>query len=248
MTGALIVLAGIGAGLCGSVAGLASLVSYPALLAYGLPPLVANVTNTTAMVGTAAGSIGGSQPELKGQGRRVSLLVAQTFAGGLIGAAILLSMPAEAFEAVVPWLVALGSVLLLARDRIRAWAVRRDEARGVPGPRWTGPVLMVLVGVYGGYFGAGVGIIALAILAARTSEPIAVTNAVKNVATGTSNVAAVLVFVVVADVDWTAALLLGAGAVVGAAAGPWVVRRVPEKPFRVAVALAGLGLAVSLAV
>ena len=176
------------------------------------------------------------------------MLVAQTFVGGLLGAAILLSMPAEAFEAVVPWLVALGSVLLLARDRIRAWAVRRDQARGVPGPRWTGPVLMVLVGVYGGYFGAGVGIIALAILAARTSEPIAVTNAVKNVATGTSNLAAVLVFVVVADVDWTAALLLGAGAVVGAAAGPWVVRRVPEKPFRIAVAIAGLGLAVSLAV
>ncbi len=248
MTEALLVLAGIGAGLCGSVAGLASLVSYPALLAYGLPPLVANVTNTTAMVGTAAGSISGSQPELKGQGRRVGVLVAQTFVGGLLGAAILLSMPAEAFEAVVPWLVALGSVLLLARDRIRAWAVRRDQARGVPGPRWTGPVLMVLVGVYGGYFGAGVGIIALAILAARTSEPIAVTNAVKNVATGTSNLAAVLVFVVVADVDWTAALLLGAGAVVGAAAGPWVVRRVPEKPFRIAVAIAGLGLAVSLAV
>ncbi len=247
MTEALLVLAGIGAGLCGSVAGLASLVSYPALLAYGLPPLVANVTNTTAMVGTAVGSISGSQLELKGQGRRVGVLVVQTFVGGLLGAALLLSMPAEAFEAVVPWLVALGSVLLLARDRIRAWAVRRDQARGVPGPRWTGPLMMVLVGVYGGYFGAGVGIIALAILAARTSEPIAVTNAVKNVATGVSNLAAVLVFVVVADVDWKAALLLGAGAVVGAAAGPWLVRRVPEKPFRLAVAIAGLGLAVSLA-
>ncbi|GAA1725281.1 sulfite exporter TauE/SafE family protein [Aeromicrobium alkaliterrae] len=248
MSEALLVLAGIGAGLCGSVAGLASLVSYPALLAFGLPPLVANVTNTTAMVGTAAGAIGGSQPELKGQGRRVGVLVVQTFLGGLLGAALLLSMPAEAFEAVVPWLVALGSVLLLARDRIRAWAVRRAERReGVPGPRWTGPLLMVLVGVYGGYFGAGVGIIALAILAVRHSEPLAITNAVKNVATGVSNLAAVCVFVVVADVDWSAALLLGAGAVVGAAAGPWVVRRVPEKPFRIAVAIAGLGLAVRLA-
>ncbi len=247
MNETLLVLAGIAAGLCGSVAGLASLVSYPALLAFGLPPLVANVTNTTAMVGTAAGSIGGSRPELTGQGRRVGALVAQTFIGGLLGAVLLLSLPAEVFEAIVPGLVALGSILLLARDRIRAWALRRDAARGVPGPRWIGTVLMVLVGVYGGYFGAGVGVIALAILAARTSEPIAITNAVKNVATGTSNLAAVLVFVVVADVDWTAALLLGAGAVVGAACGPWVVRRVPEKPFRIAVAIAGLGLAVSLA-
>jgi uncharacterized membrane protein YfcA len=241
----LLVLAGVGAGLCGSMAGLASLVSYPALLAFGLPPLVANVTNTTAMIGTAAGSVAGSQPELKGQGRRVGALVAQTFVGGLLGATLLLSMPAEAFEAVVPGLVALGSVLLLARDRLRAWAVKRE---GVSGPRWTGPVLMVLVGVYGGYFGAGVGIIALAILAVRASEPLAVTNAVKNVATGVSNLAAVCVFVVVADVDWLAALLLGAGALVGAAIGPWLVRRVPEKPFRIAVALAGLGLAVSLAV
>lgn len=247
MTEALLVLAGVGAGLCGSVAGLASLVSYPALLAFGLPPLVANVTNTTAMVGTAAGSIGGSQPELAGQGRRVRALVAQTFVGGLLGATLLLSMPAEVFEAIVPWLVALGSILLLGRDGIRARALRRDASRGRPGPRWTGPVLMVLVGVYGGYFGAGVGVIALAILAARASEPIAITNAVKNVATGTSNLAAVLVFVVVADVDWKAAVLLGAGAVVGSGCGPWVVRRVPEKPFRVAVAIAGLGLAVSLA-
>ncbi|MGJ9413776.1 sulfite exporter TauE/SafE family protein [Aeromicrobium sp. CF4.19] len=247
MSGLLLVVAGVGAGFCGSVAGLASLVSYPALLASGLPPLVANVTNTTAMVGTAAGSVAGSRPELRGQGRRIAALVAQTSVGGLLGAGLLLTMPAEAFEAVVPWLVALGSVLLLARDGLRRWAQRVVARRGRPGPGWVWPVVMVVVGAYGGYFGAGVGVIALAALAVRHVEPLAVTNAVKNVATGTSNAAAVLLFVLVADVDWRAALLLGSGAVVGAWIGPKVVRRLPERPLRWAIALAGFGLAISLA-
>lgn len=247
MNEALLVLAGVGAGLCGSVAGLASLVSYPALLAHGLPPIAANVTNTTAMVGTAVGSVGGSRPELRGQGRRVAGLVAQTFVGGLLGGALLLSLPDGSFEAVVPALVALGSVLLLVRDPLRRAAERAALRRGRPGPRWAWGATMVVVGAYGGFFGAGVGIIALAALSVRTVEPLAVTNAVKNVATGCSNLAAVLLFVVVAPVDWSAALLLGAGAVVGAWTGPKLVRRLPEKPLRVAIAVAGLGLAVSLA-
>ncbi len=247
MTEVLLVLAGVGAGFCGSVAGLASLVSYPALLAAGLPPLVANVTNTTAMVGTAVGAVGGSRPELRGQGRRVAWLVAQTMLGGLLGATLLLVQPEGTFEVVVPWLVALGSVLLLVRDPLRRTAERVAVRRGRPGPRWAWVVAMVVVGAYGGYFGAGVGIIALAILSVRHVEPLPVTNAVKNVATGSSNLAAVLVFVAVADVDWSAALLLGAGAVVGAWVGPKVVRRLPEAPLRWAIAVAGLGLAVSLA-
>lgn len=247
MTELLLVLAGVGAGFCGSVAGLASLVSYPALLAAGLPPLVANVTNTTAMVGTAIGAVGGSRPELHGQGRRVAWLVAQTMLGGLLGALLLLNLPVESFETVVPWLVALGSVLLLVRDPLRRAAARVARHRGRPGPRWAWVVVMVVVGAYGGYFGAGVGVIALAVLSVRHVEPLPVTNAVKNVATGSSNLAAVLVFVVVGAVNWTAALLLGSGAALGAWVGPKVVRRLPEAPLRWAIAVAGLGLAVSLA-
>jgi uncharacterized membrane protein YfcA len=247
VTAILVVLAGIGAGLCGSVAGLASLVSYPALLAVGLPPLLANVTNTTAMVGTAVGSIGGSRPELRGQGRRVAWLVAQTATGGLLGALLLLGLPDGTFEAVVPGLVALGSVLLVLRDPLRRAAERVARRRGRPGPRWAWVVAMVAIGAYGGYFGAGVGIIALAALSVRHVEPLAVTNAVKNVATGSSNLAAVAVFLLVADVDWWSAGLLGSGAVVGAWIGPMVVRRLPEAPLRWAIAVAGLALAVSLA-
>ena len=119
------------------MAGLASLVSYPALLAVGLPPVAANVTNTTAMMATTAGAAAGSRLELRGQRRRLLVLSGQMAAGGLLGAVLLLATPARAFEAVVPWLVALGSVLLLARDRLRTWAVRaRPVARRRAGALW----------------------------------------------------------------------------------------------------------------
>jgi uncharacterized protein len=243
----LLVAAGVGAGLTGSIAGLASLVSYPALLAVGLPPIAANVTNTTAMMATTAGAAAGSRLELRGQGRRLLVLSGQMAAGGLMGAVLLLTTPAQAFEAVVPWLVALGSVLLLARDRLRTWAIRTRPtvAARRAGASWW-PLALLLVGAYGGYFGAGAGIILLATLAVRDSEPLAVTNAVKNIGTGVANAVATLVYLFVAPVDVAAAAALGAGALIGAWIGPRVVRVLPERPLRYAIALAGLGLALWL--
>lgn len=247
-----LLLAGVGAGLTGSVAGLASLVSYPALLAAGLPPVAANVTNTVALFGVTGGTIAGSQPELKGEGRRTLRLAAVALVGGCAGAALLLSTPAEAFETVVPWLVAFGAVLLLLRDRIRAWAASRAGRgdRVVRGRvRLVGWAAVVFViGVYGGYFGAGVGIIALAVLALERTEPLAVTNAVKNVVTGAANGAAAVAYLLFAPVDWSAAVALGVGAVVGGLLGPRIVRVAPEPLLRWSVGLAGLGLAVALGV
>ena len=247
---ALLVLAGVGSGLCGSVAGLASLVSYPALLAYGLPPLAANVTNTAAMFATTAGAAAGSRPELRGQGRRLLILMAQTAVGGAIGAALLLTTSADTFAAVVPWLVALGAVLLLARDQLRRWAtVVRDRRLVSGGPaagerrRWLWPAVIVLVGVYAGYFGAGSGIILLAVLSLRRVESFAVTNAVKNLGTGMANIVATVAYLVLAPVDLPAAAVLGAGALLGSWLGPQLVRIVPERPLRIAIGLAGLGLA-----
>jgi uncharacterized membrane protein YfcA len=245
-----LVVAGVGAGLCGSVAGLASLVSYPALLAFGLPPLAANVTNTSAMFATTAGAVIGSQPELRGQGRRVLVLMLQSTIGGALGAALLLATPAEAFEAVVPWLIGLGAVLILVRDRIRAWAEARRARRATDAAARRGwwPLLIIITSVYGGYFGAGAGIIMLAVLAVRHTEPLAVTNAVKNVTTGTANGVAAIAYVFWAPVDWTAVLALGAGALVGSSIGPRIVRIAPERPLRYVIGLAGLCLATYLAV
>ena len=250
-----LVLAGVGAGLTGSVAGLASLVSYPALLAAGLPPLAANVTNTVALFGVTGGTLAGSRPELRGQGGRAARLAILAAVGGAAGAALLLLTPPDAFEAVVPWLVGLGAVLLLFRDRVRAFAAGRAAARGTemtgvhgdPAIAWPWAVVVLLIGVYGGYFGAGVGIIALAALALERVEPLPVTNAVKNAATGAANGIAAIAYAVFAPVDWSAALMLGLGAVLGGLAGPAVVRVAPETPLRWVVALAGVALAVHLA-
>jgi uncharacterized membrane protein YfcA len=157
------------------------------------------------------------------------------------------------FELVVPFLVAFGSVLLLVRDPLRRWAdaraARRPEGSavrpsGVLGTR--GVVSLVAIGVYGGYFGAGAGIMALAVLSLLATERLAVTNAVKNVVTGGANLAGAVVYAVVADVDWLAAGVLAAGLVAGSACGPLVVRRAPQDLLRVVIAVAGLGLAVRL--
>jgi uncharacterized protein len=245
-----LIAAGVGAGLCGSVAGLASIVSYPALLGYGLSPMSANVSNTLAMFATTVGSGLSSRRELRGQRPRLLVLMAQSACGGLMGAALLLFTPGEAFEAVVPWLVALGAALLLSRDRLQTWVLdRRTPPPGrTRGRAWLWPGLLVVVGIYGGYFGAGVGVILLAVLAVRTIEPLAVTNAIKNIGSGTANAAASITYVALAPVNWPAVLALGTGALVGSSLGPRLVRVLPERPLRYAVAAAGFALATYLAV
>jgi len=248
-----LVLAGVGAGLTGSIAGMASLVSYPALLLSGLPPLTANVTNTVSLLANAVGAAVGSRQELRGQWPRLKTLMLQCGLGGAIGAALLLTTDESTFEAVVPWLVAFGALLLLLRDRLRSWVDRRRLRLGTgtghsvdATTSWRGHLLIVAVGVYGGYFGAAVGIILLAVLALRTVEPLAVTNAVKNVATSTANGVAAVAYIFLAPVDWPSVAALAAGGLVGSWLGPQVVRVLPERPLRYGIALAGLGLALYL--
>ncbi|GGN50603.1 UPF0721 transmembrane protein [Streptomyces albiflavescens] len=241
----LLLAAGVASGLAGSVAGLASLFSYPALLAAGLPPVAANVTNTVALFTNTVGSAAGSRAELRGQRGRLVRLAVTAALGGAMGAALLLGTPSSAFELVVPWLIALGSVLILAREPLR-----RLTAKLNPGsdsvPRIPLACAVLLVGLYGGYFGAAAGVLMLAVLSLSAAEPLPVTNAVKNIATGAANVTAAVAYAFLAPVDWSAAAALGLGCFVGAWMGPAVVRRLPETPLRVAIALAGLGLAWSL--
>jgi uncharacterized membrane protein YfcA len=241
-TAALLVVAGFGAGLTGSVAGMSSLISYPALLLTGLSPLHANVTNTVALVANSGGVALGSRTELKGQWPRLRSLMIQCAIGGAIGAALLLTTNEAVFERIVPWLVAFGAILLLMRDRVRAWSARR----AVPRRPWRDNSVVTAVGVYGGYFGAGAGIILLAVLAVRTVEPLAVTNAVKNLATSTANVVAAVVYMFLAPVAWGPALAVGAGGIAGSWVGPQLVRVLPERPLRYAIGATGLGLAAYL--
>ena len=242
----LLLLAGVGAGVVGSTAGLASLVSYPALLVVGLPPVTANVTNTVGLVGASIGSVSGSRPELRGLGRLVLLGLPVAVVGGTVGSVLLLEGPPGAFEKVVPFLVALSAVLLLLSPRVRALGEGRRMSGddGALGPGVTAMVFLCCV--YGGYFGAAAGVMILAVLLSRTDRPLPVSNALKNVFLGAANAAAAIVFAFRAPVEWAAVPALLVGCILGGWLGPAVIRRVPEPVARWTVGVAGLLLAVRL--
>jgi uncharacterized protein len=238
-----LLVAGVLAGVAGSVAGLASLVSYPALLAVGLPALTANVTNTVALVLYTVGAATFSRRELAGQAGRLRRLTLVTTAGGAVGAALLLSTPAEVFELLVPVLIGGASLVLLLQPAItRRTGGMVDERR---------PALLAGVfgiGVYAGYFGAAAGVVLLALLTVSVAEPLARLVAARNVALGLANTVAAVGFALFGPVRWAAAAPLAAGFLLGGTLGPGLVRRLPGGRLRVAIALLGLGVAVKLGV
>ncbi|GAA1433352.1 sulfite exporter TauE/SafE family protein [Microlunatus lacustris] len=237
----LLLLAGVGSGIVGYAAGLASLVSFPVLLALGVPPLTANVTNSVALTGVTLGGVASARPELAGQRRRILTFGGLGVVGGAAGALLLLRLPPGVFEQVVPWLVAFGSVVLLLRPWLRRWHAGRLHERH--------PVVLAVVGavtVYCGYFGAAAGVLLLATFGAVLPDRLARLAALRTVVVGAANTTAAVIFAVTGTVDWSAVPPLVVGAVIGSALGPPLVRRLPETPLRVGVAVAGLGLAVVL--
>lgn len=238
---ALLFAAGIGGGLAGSIAGLASVTTYPALLLVGLPPVAANITNTIALVLNGVGSVWGSLPELKGQRARLLRLLPAAVAGGAIGAALLLSIPSEGFEKLVPILLAASAVAIALPQRKRA-----EGTGGGIGRRILEGVAVLAICVYGGFFGAAAGVLMLALFLRTDSESLADANATKNVVLGIANAVAALVFIVCVPIHWLAVVPLGLGCLIGSRLGPVIVRHAPATPLRMAVAVAGLALAVKL--
>jgi uncharacterized membrane protein YfcA len=228
--------AGVLAGIVSVVASLATLVSYPALLATGLSPLAANVTNTTALVSVGFGAAAGARPELAGQRDRLIRLGLLNAAGGGIGAVLLLLTPATAFEAAVPVLVAGASLVLLVRPRPHAADSDRSHSIGLQ-------VAAFCVAVYTGYFGAAGGVLVLAVLTALLAEPLARLIAVKNVISSAANAVAAVAFAIFGPVEWSAVLPLALGFFAGGWIGPALVRRLPAGPLRVFIALCGFGVA-----
>jgi len=253
-----LVAAGAVAGIVSTVVGLASVVSYPALLAIGLPPLAANMTNTVSLLFTGVGAAVGSRPELTGQAARVRRLGTIAALGGGAGAALLLVTPAQAFVRVAPVLIGAASLGLLAPSR-QERAPRRgaepedDERRGGAGPGHDERRPWLLAGVFGvavyiGYFGAAGGIVMLALLIAMVAEPLARVNAVKNMLGAIGNAVAAVAFAVFGHVDWAAVVPLAAGFLVGGWTGPALVRRIPGRVLRIGVAVCGLVVAVKLGI
>jgi uncharacterized membrane protein YfcA len=233
--------AGLVAGLTGSIAGLASLVSYPALLAAGLGPIAANVTNTVALVFSTVGATLGSRPELAGQAPRLKRLGGAALLGGAVGATLLLLTPADAFERIAPWLIGLASLAILVRPRVHP-----DHPHPGAGAGLIAGVF--LIAVYGGYFGAAAGVMVLALMLVATGETLARSNALKNAVLGIANAAAAVGFALLGPVHWVAAVPLAVGLLAGGRLGPVIVRRSNPSLLRTIIGIAGLALAVKLGV
>jgi uncharacterized membrane protein YfcA len=239
-----IALAGGAAGFINTVAGSGTLVTFPTLLAFGVPPVTANISNNVGLVpGAVSGAIGWRR-ELTGQRARVGRLATASLAGGILGAVLLLVLPAGAFATVVPLLVGLGIALVAFQPLINRRVQRALAAEGEQPPedRWWLWPGTALTGVYGGYFGAAQGILLMAVLGLGTHDTLHRNNALKNVLSGIVNAVAAVVFVAVAfgRVDWTVVALIAVGSVVGAQAGARVGRRMPAVALRAFIVVVGV--------
>jgi uncharacterized membrane protein YfcA len=236
----ILVAAGIVAGIIGSGGGVTSLVSYPALLAVGVPPLPANVANLVAGIATGPGSAFSSRGELAVSMPVLVRLLPAVFVGTAIGAGLLLVTPAPVFARLVPFLVAAGSVVLIVQPALLRLHARRPGRGGLQ------LLLIGAVSIYGGYFGAGSGIMLLAVTLVMVDSRFPVANAIKNVLLGGISLVASAVFVATGPVLWAAVIPLAGGLLIGSALGPIIVRRLPPDLVRWVAASFGLVLALYL--
>jgi uncharacterized membrane protein YfcA len=230
------------AGTINTVVGSGTLVTFPTLLAFGIPPVTANVSNTIGLTpGSVSGAIG-YRAELAGQRSRLIRLGTASLVGGVVGAVLLLVLPSKAFDAIVPVLIVVGCVLVVLGPRIAKRVAARAESRGGLGEHgawWVWPAV-ALAGVYGGYFGAAQGVLLMAILGIGVADSMQRHNASKNVLAGLVNGIAAVIFIFVADVNWPVAGLIAIGSVIGGQIGATVGRRLPPTVLRALIVVVGV--------
>lgn len=237
-----IVAAGMAAGGINAIVGSGSLITFPTLLAFGYPPLVANVSNTVGLVPGAISGAVGYRRELVGQRARIIRFGSVAALGGLTGGLLLLVLPASAFGTIVPWLILVACGLMALQPRLTlAMATRRQVLSDHPLPLTIG---VYLTGIYGGYFGAAQGVILIALLAIFLTDDLQRLNGLKNVLAAVINGVAAVLFILAAPVDYGVVLLLAAGSIVGGQVGASVGRRLPSTALRLMVI--GVGTVVAL--
>jgi uncharacterized protein len=243
--------AGIAAGSINAVVGSGSLITFPTLLAFGFPPVVANVSNNVGLVpGNVSGGFG-YRRELAGQrGRLIRLGVASAI-GALVGAVALIWLPSSAFTLIVPVLILISCALVLVQPKLSAWVRRRAASQPDQGQGRSraGPLLSVgicLSGMYGGYFGAAQGVLVIGLLGSFLDETLQRVNGAKNVLVAMVNGTAAVVFILLANVSWIAVALIAIGSTVGGLVGARFGRRLSPVVLRVFVVAIGLIAAVKL--
>jgi uncharacterized membrane protein YfcA len=244
-----VLAAGIGAGTINTIVGSGTLLTFPVLLAVGLPPVTANVSNALGLVpGSVTGAIG-YRRELAGQRDRLLRLGAVGLIGGAAGAVLLVTLPSGAFGAIVPVLIAVALVLVVLQPRLARVVQARRERDGSAVPVHGGPVLllgMLLASMYGGYFGAAQGVLYLSLMGLFLEDTLQRINGLKNVLAAIVNGIAAVFFIFVAHMDWAAVGLIAAGATIGGLIGARVGRRLPPMALRGLIVVVGVVAIVQL--
>jgi hypothetical protein len=242
---ATIALAGLGAGAINTLVGSGTLITFPVLLAWGYPPVTANVSNTVGLVPGSVSAAIGYRRELAGQRSRVLRFGSMSVLGGITGAVLLLVLPESAFKAIVPAFIALALALVLLQPRLdRLLARRKIQLDGRH--RLLTLLAVYATGVYGGYFGAAQGIMLLAVLGVALPQDLQRTNALKNVLAGLVNGVAGVYFVLEAHIEWAPAGIIAGASIVGAQLGARYGRRLPPEALRAVIVVVGVSAIVRL--
>lgn len=240
---ALIALAAVAAGAVNALAGGGTLITFPMLTAVGLPAVAANVTNTVALLPGYLGATLAQRKDLKGQEHRLTWAIPAGVVGGLIGGILLLNTGEKLFRELVPYLILLASGLLALQDPVRKWAAKRAATRGdAAGPRserWAA-IPVGLAAIYGGYFGAGLSVIILAVLAIVLDDNLTRLNALKQFVAFATNTAAAVFFLFSGQVVWAAAAVMAVGALLGGVLGGKLAGRIKPATLRYTVVIIGI--------
>lgn len=244
-----ITAAGFAAGTINTIVGSGSLITFPTLLVLGYPPLTANVSNNIGLVpGGVSGSYG-YRHELQGRSRTIRRLGPLSFLGSVLGAALLLVLPPEAFKAIVPALIVIALVLVLVGPWLQRRAAKRSpDETAPPWHAWALAVGVFVAGAYGGYFGAAQGVLLMGIFSALSSEPLQRLNAYKNVLSAIVNSVAAVTFVLFArgSIDWSIVLFIAVGSFLGGLVGARIGRRIPPAALRGLIVIIGVVAIVKL--
>jgi uncharacterized membrane protein YfcA len=238
-------LGALGAGLINALAGGGTLISFPMLVAVGVPDLAANITNTVALSPGYLGATLAQAKDLRGQRQRLLFAVPAGVIGGILGGLLLLNTGERLFTALVPWLILLASFLLAVQEPVRAWVVRRAAARGGGPATETWAALPIgLAAVYGGYFGAGLSVIILAVLGVTLTDTLTRLNALKQAVAFATNIAAAVFFLFSGQVVWPLAAVMAVAALLGGALGGRLAGRIRPAMLRLVVVVIGVVVAV----
>jgi uncharacterized protein len=236
-----IILAGLAAGTINTIVGSGTLVTFPTLLFFGVPPVVANVSNSLGLVPGGMAGAWGYRHELRSLGPMVRRLAPASLVGSILGAVLLLVLPPEAFETIVPALILVALLLVVLGPRLSRWAADRHADHLTPG-RWVVLILgILLAGMYGGYFGAAQGVLLLGLMSILLPLGIQQINGIKNVLGMIVNFVAAAVFLIVAPgvIDWWIVLLISIGSLMGGFVGARVGRAMHPNLLRAVIVVIG---------